>query len=167
MENNNHVIIMAGGIGSRFWPMSTPEYPKQFIDVMGIGRSLIQLAVDRLTEVAPISNFWVVTGERYVDIVQQQLPEIPSQNILAEPEPRNTAPCISYACWKIKKHFPNANIVVTPSDALVVNTIEYQRVIKEALAFTEDSDNIVTIGIKPSRPETGYGYIASGKQLAD
>ena len=161
MTNNNHVVIMAGGIGSRFWPMSTPQFPKQFIDVMGMGKSLIQLTAERLAPVAPMCNFWVVTSQNYVDIVKQQLPDIPEQNILAEPEPRNTAPCIAYACWKIKKNFPDANIVVTPSDALVVNTTEYQRVIKEALAFTADSNNIVTVGIKPSRPETGYGYIAS------
>lgn len=156
---------MAGGIGSRFWPMSTAQYPKQFIDVMGMGKSLIQLTVDRLAPVAPMDNFWVVTSRNYVDIVRQQLPGIPEQNILAEPEPRNTAPCIAYACWKIKKYHPDANIVVTPSDALVVNTTEYQRVIQEALAFTADSNNIVTIGIQPSRPETGYGYIASAGPL--
>lgn len=156
---------MAGGIGSRFWPMSTAQYPKQFIDVMGMGKSLIQLTVDRLAPVAPMDNFWVVTSRNYVDIVRQQLPGIPEQNILAEPEPRNTAPCIAYACWKIKKYHPDANIVVTPSDALVVNTTEYQRVIQEALAFTIDSNNIVTIGIQPSRPETGYGYIASAGPL--
>ncbi|MBM6991988.1 MAG: mannose-1-phosphate guanylyltransferase [Prevotella sp.] len=156
---------MAGGIGSRFWPMSTPQYPKQFIDVMGLGKSLIQLTAERLSDVAPMSNFWVVTSKNYVDIVKQQLPDIPEQNILAEPEPRNTAPCIAYACWKIKKNYPQANIVVTPSDALVVNTTEYQRIINEALAFTAHSNNIVTIGIKPSRPETGYGYIASAGQL--
>jgi mannose-1-phosphate guanylyltransferase len=164
-DNNNHVVIMAGGIGSRFWPMSTPQYPKQFIDVMGMGKSLIQLTAERLTPIAPMSNFWVVTSRNYVDIVSEQLPDIPEQNILAEPEPRNTAPCIAYACWKIKKHFPNANIVVTPSDALVVNTTEYQRVIREALTFTAMSNNIVTIGIKPSRPETGYGYIASAGRM--
>lgn len=164
-DNNNHIVIMAGGIGSRFWPMSTPQYPKQFIDVMGVGKSLLQLTVDRFAPIAPIDNFWVVTSRSYVDIVREQLPDIPEHNILAEPEPRNTAPCIAYACWKIKKHFPDANIVVTPSDALVINTAEYQRVIREALAFTATGDNIVTIGIKPSRPETGYGYIASADRL--
>ncbi len=161
----NHVVIMAGGIGSRFWPMSTPQYPKQFIDVMGMGKSLIQLTAERLAPLAPMSNFWVVTSRRYVDIVRQQLPGIPEQNILAEPEPRNTAPCIAYACWKIRRHHPEANIVVTPSDALVVDTTEYQRVIGQALAFTAEGSNIVTIGIKPSRPETGYGYIAASGRL--
>ena len=129
MANNNHVVIMAGGIGSRFWPMSTPQYPKQFIDVMGVGKSLIQLTVERLAPLAPMNNFWIVTGHDYVNIVKDQLPDIPDQNILAEPVARNTAPCIAYACWKIKTKFPDANIVVTPSDALVIDIAEYRRVI--------------------------------------
>jgi len=132
--------------------MSTPEYPKQFIDVMGCGKSLIQLTVDRFAPLCPIQNFWVVTSEKYVEIVKQQLPELPESNILAEPVARNTAPCIAYACWKIKQHHPQANIVVTPSDALVINTTEFQRVIAEALDFTKDSNAIVTIGIQPTRP---------------
>lgn len=161
----NHIVIMAGGIGSRFWPMSTPEYPKQFIDVMGCGKSLIQLTVDRFLPVCPIENFWVVTSEKYVEIVKKQLPGIPECNILAEPEARNTAPCIAYACWKIGQKYPDANIVVTPSDALVINTVEFERVIRNALEFTADRNAIVTIGIKPSRPETGYGYICAGNVL--
>ena len=150
---------MAGGIGSRFWPLSTPEYPKQFIDILGCGRTLIQLTVDRFKGVAPIDNFWVVTNAKYVDIVKEQIPGIPTSQILAEPEARNTAPCIAWACWKIKAEDENANIVVTPSDAVVMNPEEFRRVIKNALDFTADSNAIVTIGIKPSRPETGYGYV--------
>ena len=157
----NHIVIMAGGIGSRFWPMSTPEYPKQFIDVMGVGKSLIQLTVERFKGICPKENFWVVTSERYVDIVKEQLPQIPAQHILAEPEARNTAPCIAYACWKIRKEFPQANIVVTPSDALVIDTAEFARCITVALEKTADSQAIVTLGMKPTRPETGYGYIAA------
>lgn len=156
-----HVVIMAGGIGSRFWPMSTPEYPKQFIDVMGVGKSLIQLTVERFKGICPKENFWVVTSEKYVDIVKEQLPQIPAQHILAEPEARNTAPCIAYACWKIRKEFPQANIVVTPSDALVIDTAEFARCIAVALEKTADSQAIVTLGMKPIRPETGYGYIAA------
>lgn len=156
-----HVVIMAGGIGSRFWPMSISEHPKQFIDVMGCGKSLIQLTVERCLPFCSIENFWVVTSERYTDIVKEQLPELPENHILAEPEARNTAPCIAYACWKIKKQYPNANIVVTPSDALVIDTTEFTRCITVALKKTADSSAIVTLGIKPSRPETGYGYIAS------
>lgn len=157
----NHIVIMAGGIGSRFWPMSTPEYPKQFIDVMGVGKSLIQLTVERFKDICPKENFWVVTSERYVDIVKEQLPQIPEQHILAEPEARNTAPCIAYACWKIRKEFPQANIVVTPSDALVIDTAEFARCIAVALEKTADSQAIVTLGMMPTRPETGYGYITA------
>lgn len=155
----NHIVIMAGGVGSRFWPLSTPEYPKQFIDILGCGRTLIQLTVDRFKGVAPIENFWVVTNAKYVDIVREQIPGIPAEHILAEPAARNTAPCIAWACWSIKKEEPNANVVVTPADAVVMNPDEFRRVIGNALAFTEKNNAIVTIGIKPSRPETGYGYV--------
>lgn len=163
----NHVVIMAGGIGSRFWPMSTPDMPKQFVDVMGVGRTLIQMTVDRFAPVCPMENFWVVTGRKYVDIVREQLPNIPEDHILAEPAMRNTAPCIAYACWKISQRHPEANVVVTPSDALVVNTSEFARVISRALEFTASERRIVTVGIKPSRPETGYGYIAAGATASD
>ena len=161
-----HVVIMAGGIGSRFWPMSTPEFPKQFVDVMGCGRSMIQMTVDRFQTVCPMSNFWVVTSAAYVDIVRSQLPDIPVENILAEPCARNTAPCIAYACWKIMRKDPQANIVVTPSDALVTRTDEFRRIITEALDFTATDRRIVTIGVKPTRPETGYGYIEEGECVA-
>lgn len=150
---------MAGGVGSRFWPLSTPEYPKQFIDILGCGRTLIQLTVDRFKGVAPIENFWVVTNAKYVDIVKEQLPDIPDSHILAEPAARNTAPCIAWACWSIKKEDSTANVVVTPADAVVMNPEEFRRVINNALAFTDSHNAIVTIGIKPSRPETGYGYV--------
>lgn len=155
----NHVVIMAGGVGSRFWPLSTPEYPKQFIDILGCGRTLIQLTVDRFKGIASMSNFWVVTNAKYVEIVKQQLPEIPAEHILAEPAARNTAPCIAWACWSIKQEAPFANVVVTPADAVVMNPEEFRRVIKNALDFTDSNNAIVTIGIKPSRPETGYGYV--------
>ena len=155
----NHVVIMAGGIGSRFWPLSTPEFPKQFIDILGCGKSLIQLTVDRFKGICPESNFWVVTNKDYVDIVKQQIPGIPAEHILAEPAARNTAPCIAWACWSIRQEDPDANVVVTPSDAVVMNPEEFRRVISGALEFTAGHDFIVTIGIKPNRPETGYGYV--------
>lgn len=164
---NNHVVIMAGGVGSRFWPLSTPEYPKQFIDILGCGRTLIQLTVDRFKGVTPIENFWVVTNAKYVDIVKEQIPGIPEGHILAEPEARNTAPCIAWACWKIKAEDDNANIVVTPSDAVVMNPEEFRRVVNNALSFTSENNVIVTIGIKPSRPETGYGYVQFAEQVKD
>ena len=150
---------MAGGIGSRFWPLSTPEYPKQFIDILGCGRTLIQLTVDRFKGICPMSNFWVVTNAAYVDIVREQLPEMPAEHILAEPAARNTAPCIAWACWRIREEDPDANVVVTPADAVVMNPEEFRRVINNALTFTNLNDAIVTIGITPSRPETGYGYV--------
>ena len=162
---NTHVVIMAGGIGSRLWPLSTPDVPKQFIDVLGVGKSLLQLTVDRFGPVCRPENFWVVTGEKYVPLVRQQLPAVPESQILAEPEGRNTAPCIAYASWKIQKKDPEANIVVTPADALVMKTAEFAETIAKALAFTEERDDIVTVGITPSRPETGYGYIHAAESL--
>ena len=139
--------------------MSTPECPKQFIDVMGCGKTMIRMTVERFAPLCPMENFWVVTGASYVDIVREQLPEIPAGNILAEPCARNTAPCIAYACWKIRLKDADANIVVTPSDALVTDGEEFRRVISQALDFTSEGRRIVTVGITPTRPETGYGYI--------
>lgn len=159
----NHVVIMAGGVGSRFWPISTPEYPKQFVDVLGYGKTMLQMTVERFATVCPMSNFWVVTSADYVDIVRAQLPDLPAENILAEPCARNTAPCIAYACWKIRMRHPDANVVVTPADALVIDVAEFRRIISEALEFAAAGERIVTLGIKPTRPETGYGYIAAAQ----
>ena len=156
---NNHLVIMAGGVGSRFWPMSTPDYPKQFIDVLGCGRTLIQLTADRFKGICPSENVWVVTSEKYAETVKEQLPEIADDHILREPCRRNTAPCIAYVSWKIKARNPKANMVVTPSDHIVMNVTEFRRVIDSAMKFTADSDAILTLGMKPTRPETGYGYI--------
>ena len=150
---------MAGGVGSRFWPMSTAECPKQFIDVLGVGRSLMQLTYDRFKGVCDADNVWVVTSADYVSKVREQLPEIPAGNILSEPCRRNTAPCIAYVSHRIKAKDPKASIVVTPSDHVVVNVQEFQRVIGGALQFASETDAIVTLGMKPTRPETGYGYI--------
>ena len=150
---------MAGGVGSRFWPMSTPECPKQFIDVMGCGRTFIQLTLDRFRGVVLPENVWVVTSQAYADIVREPLPEVPTENILLEPCRRNTAPCIAYVSWKIKKKNPKANLVITPSDHMVTDVEEFRRVINSALSFTAQSDAIVTLGMHPTRPETGYGYI--------
>ena len=156
---NHHLVIMAGGVGSRFWPMSTAECPKQFIDVLGVGKSLLQLTMERFANIASPENVWVVTNEKYVDIVQEQLPDVPRTNILSEPCRRNTAPCIAYVSWRIKTRDANANIVVTPSDHIVTNVAEFKRVINAALQFTGETDAMLTLGMKPTRPETGYGYI--------
>lgn len=157
--NNNHVVIMAGGVGSRFWPMSTPDFPKQFIDVLGCGRTLLQLTADRFQGICPPENIWVVTSDKYADTVKEQLPQIADDHILREPCRRNTAPCIAYVSWKIKAKNPKANMVVTPSDHIVMDTTEFRRVVTSAMKFTADSDAILTLGMKPTRPETGYGYI--------
>lgn len=150
---------MAGGIGSRFWPMSTTERPKQFIDVLGCGRTLLQLTVDRFKGVCPEENIWVVTSAAYAQIVHEQLPAMPQSHILLEPCRRNTAPCIAYVSWRIKTEDPKANIVVAPSDHVVLEGEEFRRVVTSALNFTAETDSIVTLGMKPTRPETGYGYI--------
>ena len=162
--NNNHLIIMAGGVGSRFWPMSTPEKPKQFIDVLGIGKSLIQLTVERFNTVIPIENVWIVTSEKYKNIVKEQIPEIPETQILLEPCMRNTAPCIEYVSRKIYARYPNANLVFSPADHIVLDIETFRDVIKNSLEFTENRDAILTLGMMPTRPETGYGYI---KRLQD
>ena len=162
---NTHVVIMAGGIGSRLWPLSTPDVPKQFIDVLGVGRSLLQLTADRFAPLCAPDHFWVVTGRRYAALVREQLPDIPEDQILLEPEGRNTAPCIAYASWKIQRKDPDANVVVTPADALVLKTEAFAATIAKALAFTAERSAIVTVGITPVRPETGYGYIHAAEAL--
>ena len=150
---------MAGGIGSRFWPMSTEERPKQFIDVLGVGRTLIQMTLDRFQGVCPMENVWVVTNERYADLVHEQLPDVPVDHILQEPCRRNTAPCIAYVSWRIKMTDPKANVVVSPADHIVTNVDEFRRVITSCLKFAGETDAVLTLGMKPTRPETGYGYI--------
>lgn len=150
---------MAGGVGSRFWPMSTPERPKQFIDVLGIGKSLIQLTVERFDTVIPIENVWIVTSEKYKNIVREQLPGVPESQILLEPCMRNTAPCIEYVSRKIYAKYPDANLVFSPADHIVLDINTFREVIKNSLAFTENRDAILTLGMMPTRPETGYGYI--------
>ena len=157
---------MAGGIGSRFWPMSSAQLPKQFIDVLGCGRTLIQLTVDRFKGICLPENIWVVTSANYVEIVKEQLPEVPEDHILLEPCRRNTAPCIAYVSWKIKAKNPKANIVVTPSDHIVMDVREFGRVVTSAMNFTAESDAIVTLGMKATRPETGYGYIEADLTMA-
>lgn len=157
--NKNHLIIMAGGVGSRFWPMSTAEMPKQFIDVLGIGKSMIQMTVERFDGVIPQENVWVVTSQRYKNIVMEQLPMVPDTQILLEPCMRNTAPCIEYVSRKIYARYPDANLVFSPADHIVMDVPEFKRVISESLRFTATRAAILTLGMMPSRPETGYGYI--------
>lgn len=161
----NHLVIMAGGAGNRLWPMSTVSKPKQFIDVLGVGQSLLQLTVNRFAGICSPENIWVVTSVKYKEFVREQLPDIPEDHILLEPEKRNTAPCIAYVSWKIKKRDPSANLIVTPSDHLVLDIPEFCRVIRKGLSFVDREDKILTLGMYPTRPETGYGYIKiAGKE---
>lgn len=155
---DNYCVIMAGGIGSRFWPMSTPERPKQFLDVLGMGKSLLQLTYDRLKHVAPKENIFVVTNTNYVELVAEQIPEMALNQILAEPMRKNTAPCIAYAAAKIQALNPNANLIVAPSDHLILKDELFLETIEAAIQHAEKG-NLVTLGILPSRPDTGYGYI--------
>lgn len=159
MENTNFGVIMAGGIGSRFWPMSIPERPKQFLDVLGIGKSLIQLTYERLLLIAPKENIFILTNEIYVDLVKEQLPALTDNQILTEPERKNTAPCIAYAAAKIYSINKDANLVIAPSDHLILQESKFERILNIALNTTKNNDKLVTLGIKPTRPDTGYGYI--------
>ncbi|MBK3518023.1 mannose-1-phosphate guanylyltransferase [Carboxylicivirga marina] len=165
--NNNYLIIMAGGIGSRFWPMSTPETPKQFLDILGTGQTMIQQTITRLNGIVPIENVFIVTGSRYKALINEQLPEVKDEQILMEPCMRNTAPCIAYAAYKIYQRNPEANIVVAPSDHLITNEKEFRSVISEGLKFVAADDVLLTLGIHPHRPETGYGYIQAGEKMED
>jgi len=156
---NNYCIIMAGGVGSRFWPISRNNRPKQFLDFFGTGRSLLQLTFDRFRHVVPTKNILIVTNQIYKELIMEQLPEIMPSQILLEPHRRNTAPCIAYAVNRIKTLTDKANIIVTPSDHLIVKEIDFLDTIREGLTFIENNDSLLTLGIQPSRPETGYGYI--------
>lgn len=152
---------MAGGAGTRLYPISTPEHPKQFIDLLGCGRTMIQLTYERFLEVAPDARFWVVTSAMYEHFVREQLPQIPAEQILLEPEPRNTAPCIAYACRKIRLRYNDAVIVNTPADAFVPDVKAFASTMRQALDFASTRKAIVCIGIHPTEPHTGYGYIRS------
>ena len=155
---------MAGGIGSRFWPLSRVVKPKQFLDILGVGRTFLQQTFDRFSTIIPKENFLVVTSVKYKDLVLEQLPELKEEQVLLEPLRRNTAPCLAYAAYKIKTKDPDANLVVAPSDHIILKEEEFVRQIKNGLQFVKDNDVLLTLGIKPNRPETGYGYIQVKKR---
>ncbi|MEI6142721.1 MAG: mannose-1-phosphate guanylyltransferase [Mariniphaga sp.] len=160
MENsNNFCVIMAGGIGSRFWPLSTADKPKQFLDILGVGRTLLQLTYDRFSRIIPAKNFLVVTSDNYKDLVLRQLTELESSQVLSEPLRRNTAPCIAYATYRILSQCPEANMIVAPSDHLILKEDYFLEEISNGLRYVSDRDVLLTLGLQPSRPETGYGYI--------
>ena len=156
---NNYCVIMAGGIGSRFWPMSRNNFPKQFIDILGTGKTLIRQTYERFLSICPAENIYIVTNETYLSLVSKQIPELSSDQVLAEPQRRNTSPCVAYAASKIFSINPNANLVIAPSDHIIQDEKKFQQAIISGLTFTEKNDVLLTIGIQPSRPDTGYGYI--------
>lgn len=160
-----HLVIMAGGIGSRFWPMSTPQCPKQFLDITGSGKTVIQQTFERYEGIIDIDHVWVVTSKDYKDLVLEQLQGINPQHVLLEPCMRNTAPCIAYVSWKIQKEDPEALMVVAPSDHLVLKENAFRRYIEKGFKFIECWEGIVTMGMKPTEPNTGYGYIEQGEEV--
>jgi mannose-1-phosphate guanylyltransferase len=159
MIAHNYVIIMAGGIGSRFWPMSRSNFPKQFHDILGTGKTLLQQTAERFEGICPKENIYIVTNKDYYGLCKEQLPYLADDQILLEPVARNTAPCIAYACYKIASKDPKANVVISPSDHVILKEEEFRRIITKGLEATQDNDILLTLGIKPHRPDTGYGYI--------
>ncbi len=162
MTGKTYCVIMAGGIGSRFWPISREETPKQFLDILGTGRTFIQQTYDRFSSLCPAENFLVVTSVEYKEMVLEQLPSLKQEQVLTEPFRRNTAPCIAYANAWIQKRNPEASIIVTPADHLILKQDDFISVVSKGLDFVDNNEALLTIGIKPHRPETGYGYIQVG-----
>ncbi|MFN5795213.1 MAG: mannose-1-phosphate guanylyltransferase [Bacteroidota bacterium] len=159
LSKDNYCVIMAGGIGSRFWPMSTTQYPKQFIDVLGLGETLLQLTYNRFLKCCPKENIYVVTNEIYSELVKNQLPNLTDDQILLEPARRNTAPCIAYATFKIALKNPNARMVIAPSDHLILKEDTFIKAVNSCFKKASSNNSLLTLGIKPTRPDTGYGYI--------
>lgn len=166
-DNHRYCVIMCGGIGSRFWPYSRTDRPKQFIDFFGTGRSLLQMSYDRISPLVPKENIIIVTNSHYAPLVKEQLPELNDDQILLEPARRNTAPCIAWAAYHIAARDPQASMIVTPSDHLITRDAEFEKSIRLGFKFVEKHDALLTLGIKPTRPETGYGYIQIGQPVED
>ncbi|MBA2248886.1 MAG: mannose-1-phosphate guanylyltransferase [Chitinophagaceae bacterium] len=164
MKKNNYVAIMAGGIGSRFWPMSRSDYPKQFLDILNTGRTLIQATYDRYAQFIIPENIYVVTTQQYRTIVEKQLPELNKDNIICEPSRKNTAPCVAYISYKLQQLNPKSNLICAPADHHIPDTISFIKVSLEALDFTVKHNALLTLGVKPSYPNTGYGYIQYEEQ---
>lgn len=159
MNKNNYVAIMAGGIGSRFWPASRVNRPKQFLDIMGVGKSLIQLTCERFLKLCPKENIFIVTNGIYKDLVKEHLPYLSDNQIICEPSRNNTAPCVAYTAFKLHELNPNANFVVAPSDHIILKEEAFIETVRKGLEFTAENDVLCTLGIEPTRPDTGYGYI--------
>jgi len=157
--SNTYVAIMAGGVGSRFWPASREDRPKQFLDILGVGKSLLRLTFERFLGLCPATNIFIVTNGRYKALVKEHLPELTDNQILCEPSRNNTAPCIAYTAFKLQALNPAANLIVAPSDHIILQENRFLDALQQALSFTADHDALVTLGIEPTRPDTGYGYI--------
>jgi mannose-1-phosphate guanylyltransferase len=164
MNKNNYVAIMAGGIGSRFWPVSRVDYPKQFLDILNTGKTLIQSTFDRFAQYIPLENIYIVTSHQYKDLVAKQLPQLPIENIVCEPSRKNTAPCIAYISYKLQQLNPDSNLICAPADHLILDDKAFIKTSLEALEFTEKNNALLTLGIKPFQPNTGYGYIQYEQQ---
>ncbi|MFH2142159.1 MAG: mannose-1-phosphate guanylyltransferase [Bacteroidota bacterium] len=167
MDKNVYCVIMAGGIGSRFWPLSRTKTPKQFLDILGTGKTLIQKTFERLEQVCLKENIFIVTNSDYKNLVLKQIPGISQNRILLEPLRRNTAPCVDYANFRILQENPDASIIVAPSDHLILKEEEFIKVLKKGLEFISKNDALLTLGIKPSRPDTGYGYIQINSEVKE
>jgi len=165
MNKNDYCVIMAGGIGTRFWPISRTSHPKQFIDILGTGQTLIQQTYERFKKICPQENIYIVTNDIYQSLVHEQLPGINEKQIICEPARRNTAPCIAYASYKIAAINPDANVIVAPSDHIIMKEDVFVEIVKSALKCTASNDWLLTLGIKPSRPDTGYGYIQFNEEI--
>uniref|UniRef100_UPI003AAD2FF4 mannose-1-phosphate guanylyltransferase n=1 Tax=Alistipes shahii TaxID=328814 RepID=UPI003AAD2FF4 len=159
MSSNKYCVIMAGGIGTRFWPKSRQSMPKQFLDILGTGKSFIRHTYERFAKMVPAENFLVVTNDKYKSLVLEHIPEIGEKQVLCEPVGRNTAPCVAYAAYTLLKRNPDAEMIVTPADHLILNEDDFRAIIAECLDFASEHDALMTVGIKPTRPDTGYGYI--------
>ena len=166
-DNNNYCVILAGGKGRRLWPCSRSNYPKQFIDFFGVGRTQLQQTFDRMAKIVPADHIYINTNEEYVDLVKEQLPEVSADNILAEPIHRNTAPSMAWANHRISMMNPNACIIATPSDQAIFNEEAFRKNVLEGLAFVAENNHFLTMGVKPTRPEPGYGYIQMGDVYSD
>jgi len=161
---NRYCVIMCGGIGSRFWPFSKEDRPKQFVDFLGTGRSLLQMSYDRINGIVPPENIFVVTNERYAPLVKEQIPEMDGSRLLLEPDRRNTAPCIAWAAYHIHAFNPDASMIVMPSDHLILKQDNFKESVEKGFAFVSTHPSLLTMGIKPTHPETGYGYIQISKE---
>jgi len=165
MNKNDYCVIMAGGVGTRFWPISRTAHPKQFIDILGTGQTLIQQTYDRFRKVCKKENIFIVTNDLYKSLILEQIPGISEEQIICEPSRRNTAPCIAYSCYKISKLNPEANVIVAPSDHIILKEDVFIEIIQSALKCSAANDWLLTLGLKPSRPDTGYGYIQFNQEI--